>query len=111
MEPEKITDIHQLKKGDKIWTIDRFSGDVKILEFVCIHPHDVEYSIFLNETYDGIPKFYNKNLANGNYERYDDSAKFWKERIYPARISWFENKIQNIRKRINDFKNTISLIK
>lgn len=50
---EKITSISQLKKGDKIWTINTFSGMVDILEFLCVHPHNEEYSIFLNENYDG----------------------------------------------------------
>lgn len=60
---EKITSISQLKKGDKIWTINTFSGAVDVLEFVCIHPHNEEYSIFLNMNYDGMPKFYNKHIS------------------------------------------------
>lgn len=102
MEQEKITDIHQLKKGDKIWTIDKFSGRVKVLEFVCIHPHNEEYSVFLNDCYDGMPKFYNKNLADGDYERYEDSTEYWKKRIYPARIAWYECQIAGICKRISE---------
>ena len=99
---EKITDIRQLKKGDKIWTINRFSGEVEVLEFVCIHPHNEEYSIFLDKNYDAIPKFYNKNLADDDYERYDGSQKYWKERIYPKRIAWHERKIGGICQRIKD---------
>ena len=63
---EKITKIEQLKAGDKIWTINRFTGDVDIMEFVCIHPHNPAYSIFLNENYDGMPKFYNQRLTESN---------------------------------------------
>ena len=37
---ERITDIKQLKPGDKIWSIDHFSANATIIEFVCIHPHN-----------------------------------------------------------------------
>lgn len=95
---EKITNISQLKKGDKIWTINPFSGAVAILEFVCIHPHNKNYSIFLNENYDGMPKFYNKNLTDRHYERYDSSKECW-ERIHAKEIEWHERRIQGIRNR------------
>ena len=61
---ERITEIKQLKPGDKIWTINTFTGNVDIIEFVCEHPHNSEYSIFMDEKYDGMPKFYNKHLAD-----------------------------------------------
>lgn len=92
---EKITSISQLKKGDKIWTIDTLSGKVDILEFLCIHPHNEEYSIFLNENYDGMPKFYNKNLTDGDYERYDGSGDCW-VRIHAKEIEWHKRRIQDI---------------
>ena len=96
---EKITNISQLKKGDKIWTINPFSGAVNILEFVCIHPHNKDYSIFLNENHDGMPKFYNKHLADGDYERYNSSKECWK-RIHTKEIEWHEMRIQSIRNSI-----------
>ena len=95
---EKITNINQLKKGDKIWTINTRSGAVNVLEFVCIHPHSDAYSIFLDENYDGLPKFYNKNLADGDYERYDSSKECW-ERIHAKEIAWHEKRISGIRNR------------
>lgn len=95
---EKITSISQLKKGDRIWTINGFSGAVEVLEFVCIHPYNEVYSIFLNENYDGMPKVYNKNIEDGDYERYDATKECW-ERIHAKEIAWHERKISNIRNR------------
>jgi len=100
MEHEKITNINQLKKGDKIWTINNITGKVEVLEFICIHPHNKEYSIFLNEYDDGAPKFYNKNLASGDYERYEDSNDCWARRIYIKRVEWYKRKIDNLNKRM-----------
>lgn len=96
---EKITKIEQLKAGDKIWTINCFTGHVDIMEFVCIHPHNPEYSIFLNENYDGMPKFYNKHLMDADYELYDSSDECW-NRIHQAEIDWHLSKISNIKKRM-----------
>ena len=57
---KRITEISQLTKGDVIVII----VDHKIVkrEFVCVHPHNNKYSLFLNELQDGCPKFYNENL-------------------------------------------------
>lgn len=59
---KRITEISQLTKGDIIVTI----VDHKVVkrEFVCVHPRNDKYSIFLNETYDGCPKFYNETLKS-----------------------------------------------
>ena len=94
----KITKIEQLKAGDKIWTINCFTGHVDIMEFVCIHPHNSEYSIFLNENYDGMPKFYNKHLMDADYELYDASDECW-NRIHQAEIDWHLSKISHIKER------------
>lgn len=96
---ERITEIKQLKPGDKIWTINTFSGMVDIIEFVCVHPHNPEYSIFLNGNYDGMPKFYNKHLAEGDYERYDNTDECW-NRIHQAEIAWHQRKIGHIEERM-----------
>ena len=96
----KITDINQLKAGDKIWTINAFNGNVDVMEFVCIHPHNPDYSIFLNENYDGMPKFYNEHLTDADYELYDGSDECW-NRIHQAEIDWHLRKISHIRKRMH----------
>ena len=75
---ERITEIKQLKPGDKIWTINVFTGNADIIEFVCEHPHNSEYSIFLNENYDGMPKFYNKHLTDAEYYRGQLIKEGWK---------------------------------
>ena len=93
---ERITDISQLKAGDKIVSINGFDGRPKILEFVCIHPHNPEYSVFLNETYDGAPKFYNKRIQEEKWFRYDSDA--WNE-IHQMEIAWHKKRIKDLEER------------
>ncbi len=52
---EQVFDTHSLSPGDKIVSIS--DGRVEILEFLCIHPHNDKYSLFLNRLNDGTPKF------------------------------------------------------
>lgn len=74
---KRVTEISQLTKGDIIVTI----VDHKVVkrEFVCVHPHNDKYSIFLNETYDGCPKFYNETLKFNEWYLFTNSKEEWKE--------------------------------
>lgn len=74
---KRITEISQLTKGDAIVTI----VDHKVVkrEFVCVHPYNDKYSIFLNETYDGCPKFYNETLKFNEWYLFTNSKEDWKE--------------------------------
>ena len=74
---KRITEISQLTKGDIIVTI----VDHKIVrrEFVCVHPHNDKYSIFLDELYDGCPKFYNETLKFNEWYLFTNSKEDWKE--------------------------------
>lgn len=74
---KRITEISQLTKGDIIVTI----VDCKIVkrEFVCVHPHNDKYSIFLDELYDGCPKFFNENLRFKNWYLFKNSEEERKE--------------------------------
>lgn len=74
---KRVTEINQLTKGDIIVTI----ADYKIVkrEFVCVHPHNDKYSIFLNELQDGCPKFYNETLKLKEWYLFTNSKGEWKE--------------------------------
>ena len=74
---KRVTEINQLKKGDIIVAI----VDLKIVkrEFVCVHPHNDKYSLFLDELYDGCPKFYNDNLKNKEWYLFTNSKEENKE--------------------------------
>lgn len=74
---KRITEISQLTKGDIIVTI----VDHKIVrrEFVCVHPYNNKYSIFLNELYDGCPKFYNDYLKSKEWYLFTNSNEDLKE--------------------------------
>lgn len=74
---KRVIEISQLTKGDVIVTI----VDHKIVkrEFVCVHPHNDKYSIFLDELYDGCPKFYDDNLKFKEWYLFTNSKEDWKE--------------------------------
>ena len=74
---KRITEISQLTKGDIIVTI----VDHKIVrrEFVCVHPHNNKYSIFLNELHDGCPKIYNDYLKSKEWYLFTNSNEDLKE--------------------------------
>lgn len=74
---KRVTEISQLTKGDVIVTI----ADHKIVkrEFLCVHPHNDKYSIFLDEYYDGCKKFYNETLKFNKWYLFTDSKEEWKE--------------------------------
>ena len=97
---KRITNINQLKPGNKIFTINR-DGLLEILEFRELHPHSDGYSLFLNENKDGMHKFYNKTLENKNreYYLYDDSDECWKF-IYEREIAEHKRLISSIEERI-----------
>lgn len=66
---KKITSISELKKGDKIAHVFG-NGNYEIIEFLCIHPYNKEYSLFLNQNKDGMPKFYNNRLKGEDWYLY-----------------------------------------
>lgn len=74
---KRVTEISQLTKGDIIVTI----VDHKVVkrEFVCVHPHNDKYSIFLDELHDGCPKFYNETLKINEWYLFTNSKEEWKE--------------------------------
>ncbi len=92
---KRITNINQLKPGNKIFTVNH-DGSHEILEFREIHPHNDGYSLFLNENNDGMHKFYNKNLEDKEYYLYDDSDECWKF-IYKREIAEYNRLIDSIK--------------
>lgn len=95
---KRITNINQLKPGNKIFTVNR-DGSLEILEFREIHPNNDNYSLFLNENQDGMHKFFNKNLEKEEYYLYDDSYKCWKF-IYKREIAEHKRLISSIEERM-----------
>lgn len=92
---ERITSIEQLQKGSKIVSV--YTGYVEILEFVCPHPHHEKYSVFLNQNYDGIPKFYNPRLKEEKWYLFHDTFEEWNE-IFDMRIAQLKKEIEKINK-------------
>ena len=95
---KRITNINQLKPGNKIFTVNR-DGSLEILEFREIHPNNDNYSLFLNLNQDGMPKFFNKTLEDREYYLYDNSDECWKF-IYEREIAEHKRLISSIEERI-----------
>lgn len=95
---KRITNINQLKPGNKIFTVNR-DGLLEILEFREIHPNNDNYSLFLNENQDGMHKFFNKTLKGREYYLYDDSDECWKF-IYEREIAEHKRLIGSIEERM-----------
>ena len=87
MEQERVTNVLQLQPQDKIWSIEILTGRVVIIEFVCVHPHNENYSVFLNENHDGLPKFYNEKLEKEEWWRYDGSIEMFLESAFAMMMS------------------------
>lgn len=95
---KRITNINQLKPGNKIFTVNR-DGSLEILEFREIHPNNDNYSLFLNENQDGMHKFFNKTLEDREYYLYDNSDECWKF-IYEREIAEHKSLISSIEERM-----------
>ena len=98
---KRITNISQLKPGNKIFTVNR-DGSLEILEFREIHPNNDNYSLFLNENQDGMHKFFNKTLEDREYYLYDNSNECWKF-IYEREIAEHKSIITSIEERMTKF--------
>lgn len=72
---KRITSITELKRGNKIVRVNH-NGEYEIIEFLSIHPYNEEYSLFLNQNKDGMPKFYNKRLKDEEWYLYDRKDNF-----------------------------------
>lgn len=101
MEQERVTNVLQLQPQDKIWSIEMLTGRVVIIEFVCVHPHNENYSVFLNDNHDGLPKFYNEKLEKEEWWRYDGSIECWRE-IYTEQKKWVVKEGRYIDERLKE---------
>lgn len=93
---EKLTDISQLKQGDSFIHID--ADGFNEYEFLCIHPHNPEYILAIDEWTQNAPKLYIKNIVKENSGYYFgtyDSNFVTRKRIdfLKERISHLENRL------------------
>lgn len=95
---KRITNISQLKPGNKIFTVN-CNGSLEILEFREIHPNNDNYSLFLTENQNGMHKFFNKTLEDREYYLYDNSDECWKF-IYEREIAVHKRIIGSIEERM-----------
>lgn len=72
---KRIKNINELKQGDIILKIDL--DNLKFMQFLCVHPHNENYSLFLDSNLDGMQKFYNPRIEMEQWYLYSDNE--WKE--------------------------------
>lgn len=105
-EPIRVNSFSELKAGEKIWSINR-NGSFEILEFVKTIDATLEkYSIFLNMSKDGIPKFYAGRLKDEEWYKYTDNPTTWYH-IYSAQAKYHEERARNCRENAEWKKNEI----
>lgn len=100
---ERITSVNQLSKGDRIVRIA--DNEIITMEFVCIHPHNEDYSVMLNVNLDGAPKFWNQNLEYQEWYRYT-SGDQWIElhqmiaEQMRKQMEWHQNRAEELKQKI-----------
>jgi len=99
-EMERITDIKQLKPGDKIVKYTGEASGFIVIEFLCEHPHSPRYSLFLDNCQDGMKKFWNDRLQDEKWYRYEDSKEFW-NKLHIMEVGILQKEISSILKRID----------
>ena len=92
---ERITSITELKKGDKIARVYH-NGEYQIIEYLCQHPYNSEYSLFLNQNKDGMPKFYNGRLKGEEWYLYEGSNDDF-NKIIDMRIELLNKHIEKLK--------------
>ena len=102
---EIVKTFDELKKGDKVVVIN--GDEVNIMEFVCLHPRDNNYALFLDDMVtDGAKSVSNTKFALDNAYRFHNTNEEWIE-IYQTLIDnvnaqhhkdvlWFENRIERL---------------
>ena len=92
---KQIESIDELKKGDKIVCI--WGEMPHFYEFLCIHPHNNNYVLLLDDITKDAPKFYIPNIIN-QPEWYKD---YTLDEVRQKRIEYHEMKISRLKKRMN----------
>ena len=90
-EPVRVLNFNELKKGDRIWSVQHRKW--RVLTFVEVLSEYNAYGIFLNASYDGEPKFYENRLKEEKWYRYDDSDETWYH-IYKAMTEDLKNDLK-----------------
>jgi hypothetical protein len=93
---EKLTDISQLKQGDRFTHIgaDGFNE----YEFLCIHPHNPAYILAIDGLTQNAPKLYINDILEYNSGYY--VGKFDSEFVTKKRIEMLKERISRLENRL-----------
>lgn len=102
---ELVKSFDELKKGDKIVNI--IDNEVVVMEFVCLHPKDCYYALFLDTMVtDGAKSVSKTSFEKSTNYRFNDTKEEWIE-IYQTLIentnkkhdedvAWYEERIKKL---------------
>lgn len=93
---EKLTDITQLKQGDKFTHID--ADGFNEYEFLCVHPHNPSYILAINGLTQDAPKLYVNDILKCNSGYY--VGKFDSEFVTKKRIEILKERINHLESRL-----------
>lgn len=100
MRMKRITDIRQLRPGDRIVRIGR-RGEVEIREYLCPHPHFKGYSIFLDNNGTPAGTLWDEELGREFWYKYDpdrwEALYLMQIDHYNREIEWVKHQIYNMR--------------
>lgn len=93
---EKLTDITQLKQGDRFTHID--ADGFKEYEFLCIHPHNPAYILAIDGLTQDAPKLYVYEILKYNSGYY--VGRFDHEFVTKKRIELLKERISRLENRL-----------
>lgn len=95
---EKLTDITQLKPGDRFTHID--ADGFNEYEFLCVHPHNPAYILAISGLTQDAPKLYINNIVKENSGYY--VGKYDSEFVTKKRIECLKERIKHLENRLED---------
>lgn len=93
---EKLTDINQLKRGDRFTHIN--ADGFNEYEFLCIHPHNPAYILAIDGLTQNAPKLYINDIVKENSNYY--VGKFDSEFVTKKRIEILKERISRLENRL-----------
>lgn len=93
---EKLTDISQLKQGDRFTRID--ADGFNEYEFLCVHPHNPAYILAIDEVTQDAPKLYINNIVKENSNYY--VGTFDCDFVNRKRIGFLKERISHLESRL-----------
>lgn len=99
---KRITDIKELKPGDRIVSIQNLN--IVTLQYICVNPNHEDLSIVLElNTGDANSRFLNGGLQEYEWYLYNNTETEWRE-VAVMRMEKLKQEIENTKAFLNECK-------